>query len=100
MKARVVSLYEMGRRRSREACLADPGSTGELIIREIRSARHADLFEKWGLASQRPLVRPLFDVAVLRITSRGMLLRGYEIRSENTICTFLVQEWWCEIHAP
>ena len=102
MYVRVVQLMAEGVRRPRDTCLADPGITGTLSIGDIpigtaekRPLRAAQLWEQWGLAAKRPLLPPLFDVQVLRITPRGLLLRGFQIDSSdmNQIAHY-AQEWW------
>ncbi len=91
-----------GMRRPREECLADPGINGTLSIGddtigtcEKRPLRKAELWERWGTSAKRPLLAPLFDVQVLRITPRGLLLRGFQISSRNLPATIqYAQEWW------
>lgn len=99
MQVRLVELMQAGIRRPREACLTDPGTTGTLIVFDDawsgaagRSrGRVAQLWELWGLPARRQPLAPLFDVQILRITRRGLLLRGFQISSERRQ---YVQEWW------
>ena len=91
-----------GERRPREACLADPGITGTLSIGDIpvgtaekRPLHAAQLWERWGTSARRGLLPPLFDVQVLRITPRGLLLRGFQVSTKNGAGTVQhAQEWW------
>ncbi|ATE62900.1 hypothetical protein [Thauera sinica] len=102
MYVRVVQLMAEGIRRPRDTCLADPGITGTLSIGDIpigtaekRPLRAAQLWEQWGSAAKRPLLPPLFDVQVLRMTPRGLLLRGFQIDSRNLEAIAQhAQEWW------
>lgn len=102
MHVRVVQLMVEGVCRSRDECLADPGVTGTLSIGDIaigtaegRPVRAAQLWEQWGSASKRPLLPPIFDVQVLRITPRGLLLRGFQIDSRiREAIAHHAQEWW------
>ena len=86
MHVRVVELMVAGVRRPREECLADPGTIGTLSIGDIpigtaekRPLHAAQLWERWGTSARRGLLPPLFDVQVLRITPRGLLLRGFQV---------------------
>ena len=102
MHVRVVELMVAGVRRPREACLADPGITGTLSIGDIpvgtaekRPLHAAQLWERWGTSARRGLLPPLFDVQVLRITPRGLLLRGFQISVQKYPTTVQhAQEWW------
>jgi hypothetical protein len=105
MHVRVVELMVAGERRPREACLADPGITGitgTLSIGDIpigtaekRPLHAAQLWERWGTSAKRGLLPPLFDVQVLRITPRGLLLRGFQVSTKNGQGTAQhAQEWW------
>ncbi len=102
MYVRVVQLMSEGVRRPREECLADPGITGTLSIGdesvgtcEKRPLRQAQLWERWGTSARRGLLPPLFDVQVLRITPRGLLLRGFQVSTKNGAGTAQhAQEWW------
>ena len=102
MHVRVVELMVAGERRPREACLADPGITGTLSIGDIpigtaekRPLHAAQLWERWGTLAKRGLLPPLFDVQVLRITPRGLLLRGFQVDTSNRPNTAQhAQEWW------
>jgi hypothetical protein len=102
MHVRVIELMVAGVRRPREACLADPGITGTLSIGDIpigtaekRPLHAAQLWERWGTSAKRGLLPPLFDVQVLRITPRGLLLRGFQVSTENRPgTTQYAQEWW------
>jgi hypothetical protein len=41
------------------------------------------------------LLPPLFDVQVLRITPRGLLLRGFQVSTKNGLgAAQHAQEWW------
>lgn len=99
MHVRVVELMVAGVRRPREECLADPGTIGTLSIGDIpigtaekRPLHAAQLWERWGTSARRGLLPPLFDVQVLRITPRGLLLRGFQVRGydrdEGKNCTY------------
>ena len=102
MHVRVIELMVAGERRPREACLADPGITGTLSIGDIpigtaekRPLHAAQLWERWGTSAKRGLLPPLFDVQVLRITPRGLLLRGFQVSTKNGLGTAQhAQEWW------
>ena len=102
MHVRIVELMVAGVRRPREACLADPGITGTLSIGDIpigtaekRPLHAAQLWERWGTSARRGLLPPLFDVQVLRITPRGLLLRGFQVSTKNGAGTAQhAQEWW------
>lgn len=102
MHVRVIELMVAGVRRPREACLADPGITGTLSIGDIpvgtaekRPLHAAQLWERWGTSAKRGLLPPLFDVQVLRITPRGLLLRGFQVSTRNGPGTAQhAQEWW------
>jgi hypothetical protein len=102
MRVRLVQLLVSGVRRPREACLADTGVCGTLTLGDIaigtaekRPLRVAQLWERWGTSSRRPLLPPIFDVQVLRITPRGILMRGFQIDSTNRhALVHHAQEWW------
>ena len=102
MHVRVIELMVAGVRRPREACLADPGITGTLSIGDIpvgtaekRPLHAAQLWERWGTSARRGLLPPLFDVQVLRITPRGLLLRGFQVDNTNWPTSAQhAQEWW------
>ena len=102
MHVRVVELMVAGVRRPREECLADPGTIGTLSIGDIpigtaekRPLHAAQLWERWGTSARRGLLPPLFDVQVLRITPRGLLLRGFQVDTSNRPNTAQhAQEWW------
>lgn len=102
MHVRVVELMVAGVRRPREECLADPGTIGTLSIGDIpigtaekRPLHAAQLWERWGTSARRGLLPPLFDVQVLRITPRGLLLRGFQVDTSNRPNTAQhTQEWW------
>ena len=102
MHARIVELMEKGVRRSRAECLADPGMIGTLTVGDIpigtaekRPLHAAQLWERWGSSAKRAMLPPLFDVQVLRITPRGLLLRGFQVSTENPAGTAqYAQEWW------
>ncbi len=102
MHVRVIELMVAGVRRPREECLADPGITGTLSIGDIpigtaekRPLHAAQLWEQWGSAAKRPLLPPLFDVQVLRMTPRGLLLRGFQVDNANWPSSAQhAQEWW------
>jgi hypothetical protein len=87
---------------AREECLADPGTIGTLSIGDIpigtaekRPLHAAQLWERWGTSARRGLLPPLFDVQVLRITPRGLLLRGFQVDTSNRPNTAQhAQEWW------
>ena len=60
-----------------------------------RVAVAAQLWERWGTSAKRGLLPPLFDVQVLRITPRGLLLRGFQVSTRNGPgTTQYAQEWW------
>ncbi|WP_345793298.1 hypothetical protein AAG895_17760 [Thauera sp. JM12B12] len=102
MHVRVVELMVAGVRRTREECLADPGTIGTLSIGDIplgtaekRPLHAAQLWERWGTSAKRGLLPPLFDVLVLRITPRRLLLRGFQVSTKNgRAATQYAQEWW------
>jgi hypothetical protein len=92
-----------GARRPSEECRADPGLKGTLTVSDIatgnaerRPLRMASLSEPHGVNLKRQLVAPLFDVELLRITSKGMLLRGFQIDASGKAPVQHAQEWWCE----
>ena len=101
MRVRVVKLLEAGTRRSSDSCRADAGVVGELVVLEIgaagnserRTLRSGDVFERIGTAGKRPILPSLADVLLLRVTPRGMLLRGFEYHEGQHVA----QEWWCEV---
>ena len=101
MRVRVVKLLEAGIRRSSDSCRGDAGVVGELVVLEIgaagnserRALRNADLLERIGTAGNRPILPSLADVLLLRVTPRGMLLRGFEYHQGQHVA----QEWWCEV---
>ena len=83
-----------GVRRPREECLADPGTIGTLSIGDIpigtaekRPLHATQLWERWGTSVRRGLLPPLFDVQVLLITPRGLLLRGFQVDTSNRLLT-------------
>jgi hypothetical protein len=45
----------------------------------------------------RQLTVPLFDVVLLRVTAKGMLLRGFQIDATSGPSVHTIQEWWCEV---
>lgn len=102
MQFRFVQLYARGVRRSRDEIRADPGAIGTLLVgdwaegcSEGRPVRIADIVAHAGMSSERPLLPRLFDVVLLRSTPKGILLRGFEMTSEDGKLTHVVQEWWC-----
>jgi hypothetical protein len=102
MQFRVVQLYALGVRRPRDELRADPGITGTVLVRdwadgcsEMRPVKIADVVRYAGLSSERPLLPRLFDVVLLRSTSKGVLLRGFEMVSEDGKLVQVIQEWWC-----
>jgi len=104
MQVRLVQLFHDGTRRPREQCLADPGLVGMLTLEivtqnlvERRPVRMAAVWEKWGSSSRRKLTAPLFDAELLRITHKGLWLRGHQIDSAGGRRVLFVQEWWCEV---
>lgn len=44
----------------------------------------------------RQLTVPPFDVVLLRVTAKGMLLRGFQIHTTDWGSVQAAQEWWCE----
>lgn len=103
MQVRVVQLLALGVRRPREECRADPGLQGTLTVNDFasenaekRPLRMASLWEEYGITGKRQIVAPLFDVDLLRITTKGMLLRGFQIKSDGRQHVQFAQEWWCE----
>lgn len=103
MKVRVVQLMSNGCRRPREECRTDRGLNGILAVTDFatgnpenRPLRMASLSEPYGLGVKRELVAPLFDVELLRITSKGLLLRGFQISTSGNVSAQYAQEWWCE----
>ena len=76
---------------------ADLRSIGDIPIgaAEKRPLHAAQLWERWGTSAKRGLLPPLFDVQVLRITPRGLLLRGFQVDTSNRPTTAQhAQEWW------
>ncbi|MGQ5490897.1 hypothetical protein ACUH78_18835 [Thauera sp. ZXT1-4] len=72
-------------------------SIGDIPIgtAEKRPLHAAQLWERWGTSARRGLLPPLFDVQVLRITPRGLLLRGFQVSTKNGAGTAQhAQEWW------
>ncbi|MFG4498013.1 hypothetical protein ACFZ9I_32125, partial [Pseudomonas aeruginosa] len=64
-------------------------------LTEKRPLHAAQLWERWGTSARRGLLPPLFDVQVLRITPRGLLLRGFQVDTSNRPNTAQhAQEWW------
>ena len=56
---------------------------------------YPQLWERWGTSAKRGLLPPLFDVQVLRITPRGLLLRGFQVSTKNGLgAAQHAQEWW------
>lgn len=103
MQVRVVQLMAHGVRRPRDECRADPGIRGTLTVNDFaaenaekRPLRMASLSEDYGMTVKRQIVAPLFDVELLRVTPKGMLLRGFQIAVEGTAPVHFAQEWWCE----
>lgn len=101
MEFRVVQLYTRGVRRQREEIRADAGVTGTLLVldwvegcSEGRPVRIADVVAYVGLSSERPLLPQIFDAVLLRSTPRGILLRGFEMISEEGKLAKTIQEWW------
>lgn len=107
MKIRLVQLYKCGVRRQRDELRADPGLVGLLTVRdwpagnaEGRPLKMAEIHDLEPLSINYPARQvevPLFDVVLLRVTAKGMLLRGFQIDSSNGPRISAVQEWWCEI---
>lgn len=105
MNIRLVCLYEKGVRRPREDCRADPGVFGTLIIddwvvgnAEHRPLKTAKVWHWYESYSRRIVAGPLFDVVLLKVTSKGMLLHGVEIKRQDgrDELVHYTQEWWCE----
>lgn len=106
MKIRLVQLYKGGVRRERAELRADPGLVGLLTVRdwpagnaEGRPLKMAEIHDLQPLSINYParqLTVPLFDVVLLRVTARGLLLRGFQIDSSNGPPINAAQEWWCE----
>ena len=84
--------------------MADPGTVGTLSIGDIpigtaerRPLHAAQLWERWGTSAKRGLLPPLFNVQVLRITPRGLLLRGFLVDTSNWPTTAQHAQEWCAV---
>lgn len=102
MKVRVIELYVVGERRPRAQLQAIQGETGELELDAWDNQtpdRRLQLRARLTVAAgntRRDALPPIYDVAVLRITRKGMLLQGVQrITYARTVVGF-VQQWWCE----
>lgn len=107
MKARIVELYQDGRRIPRDVALAAEPIAGELIVagapsNQGRHTRMADLV-KITPSCKRPMMRPIFDPVLIRMSEGdgGFVLRGYQLHSEKVgndhQITEFVQEWWVRV---
>lgn len=102
MKVRVIELYVVGERRPRAQLEAVPGETGELELDAWDNQtpdRRLQLRARLTVAAgttRRDALPPIYDVVVLRITRKGMLLQGVQkVTYARTVVGFL-QQWWCE----
>lgn len=91
MRVLVVQLLAKGVRRPRIECRGDSATIGTLTVEDVamgtcegRPLRMASRWERYGSASRRPIVSPLIDVQLLRVTPRGMLLRGFQISTRES----------------
>ncbi|WP_249115624.1 hypothetical protein [Azoarcus sp. L1K30] len=57
----------------------------------------ATIWERYGMSGKRPLLPVLFDVELLRITPKGLWLRGFQFDSTSGERIQFAQEWWCEV---
>lgn len=103
MKFAIVRLFHEGQRIAREQARAAAPIVGDLTIGDLvaenssgRPLRRATLTESYGTNRiRRDLISPLFDVAILRMTDSGFVLRGFEISSPRAGETREArQEWW------
>jgi hypothetical protein len=102
VKVRLVQLFAQGIRRPQEECRADAGVIGDLRVRDHaepnaahRPFRQADLIEPYGKL-MRQMLPPLSDVELLRVTPKGLLLRGCQTDASSGTAIEYAQEWWCE----
>lgn len=85
MRYAVIQLCEQGRRLSREEIAAALPVIGDLEVSDWRQGnaakrilRKAELFDRMPQCN-RGLLRPLFDPAIIRMTTAWMVLRGWQI---------------------
>lgn len=109
MKCRVVELYRLGKRISKEEALTLEPILGELVIDDLkeenaagRPLRRAILYDPSTIkymGNVQKLV-PLFEPIILRMNrgDGGFVLRGWQISTEHVdekcIRLELAQEWW------
>lgn len=106
MKARVIELYSAGTRRHSSELRADPGKIGELELDAWETQRpdrplqmRARLTVSDG-GTRRDAFLPIYDVVLLKVTRKGMLLHGIENVVHGRAIAGYVQEWWCEPLGP
>ena len=106
MQVRLVQLLSDGVRRPREQCKADAGVFGtltlELVTQNVadnRPRRMASIWDQYGMSGKRPLLPTLIDAELLRITPKGLWLRGVQFNTTSGECIQYAQEWWCEVHS-
>lgn len=106
MKVRAIRLYAAGTRRHANELRAAVGEIGELDMdawETQRPDRRLQLRARLTVPAgntRKDALPPIYDVVLLKVTRRGMLLRGIEnvphgIVDGRTIAGY-VQEWWCE----
>lgn len=105
MDVRLVRLFRRGVRRTPDECRADPGVFGVLTVKdwpEHNAARRplkvGRFWPRYDSFSRKEHGPPLFDVVLLRITPRGVLLGGIELSIEEgqPEPVHHEQHWWCE----
>jgi hypothetical protein len=100
MRFSVVELYVAGSRRSRDEVKQAAPTLGELLISDwgsdnalCRALRVAHLKTR-SVSVATDALMPLFDPAVIRMTSTGFVLRGFQLKPESGCLREETQEWW------
>lgn len=101
MRFKVDTIRNKGRRLTRGEIESASPVVGDLAIRDLpaarngvrRAIRYADLIDFANPSLARPLLRPLFDPVVVRVTPTAMLLMGHEIDAQDGVIHEHVQGW-------
>lgn len=101
MQFAVITIRERGRRLSRAEIEAAAPIVGDLAIHDIpaegasarRAVRCAELIDPATAQVRRPLLRPLFDPQIVRVTEHSILLMGHELDPVDGVIHEHVQGW-------
>lgn len=104
MLCAVVLTHSNGVRLSREQLRVDSPAVGNLMVREYdahpaRKGKYARLAYRGPLV-RADLLKPIFDIQLVKMVDQGFLLQGYEIESKDGVTREYVQGWWCKPASP